>query len=401
VDVLRRYPAFRRLWRARVVSFLGDSLGLVALILHVTAETESGAAVGLLLLAGDFTPSLLSPLLGTIADRTDGRRTMIVCELGQAAVVALIVALSASIPVVLLLVAARALLAATFQAASRSAIADLVDDADLEVANSMIGFGTHGLEALGPLVAAGLLLVLDPIEVLLVDAATFLVSPLLLVRLPRLQVTIEEQTSMFTDVRAGVGAIWDVRLVRVLALGFWSMAVFTAADDVALPFLGTETFDAGASAVGLLYAAGGAGVLVGFGALTRRRPRPMTIALLGLALACLGNALTGIAPVIALAVAMQAARGVGNAWVGVGTDTVIQREIAPHLRGRVFANVYGGVGLAAGISYLAGGAAVDALGPRVVLTGGGIAGLACAAIAAWASASRTTPMPPSPMVPSP
>ena len=76
-------------------------LGLVALILFVTEETDSGAAVGLLLLAGDFTPSLLSPVLGAIADRTDGRRTMVVCELGQAALVALIVGLTPSVGAVL------------------------------------------------------------------------------------------------------------------------------------------------------------------------------------------------------------------------------------------------------------------------------------------------------------
>ena len=398
MDVLRRYPVFRRLWLARVVSFLGDSLGLVALILFVTEETDSGAAVGLLLLAGDFTPSLLSPVLGTIADRTDGRRTMIACELGQAAVVAVIVALTPSVPVVLVLVALRSLLAATFQAASRSAVADLVDDADLEVANSMIGFGTHGLEAIGPLVAAGLLLVLDPLDVLAVDAVTFLVSPLLLVGLPPLAVTLEP-SNLVADVRDGIGAVWRLPLVRTITVGFWTMAVFTAVDDVALPFLGTDTFDADDSAVGLLYAAGGVGVIVGFALLTRRRPRAFTIAVAGLVVSCVGNALTGIAPVLWLAIAMQAVRGVGNAWVGVGTDTVIQRETPPHLRGRVFANVYGGVGLAAGVSYVAGGAVVDALGPRVALTGGSIAGLACAAIAGWVSASRTTPTAPSPTAP--
>jgi MFS family permease len=400
VDLLRRYPAFRRLWFARVVSFLGDSLGLVALILFVTEETDSGAAVGLLLLAGDFTPALLSPLLGTIADRTDGRRTMVVCELGQAALVGLIVVLTPSVAVVLILFALRSLLAATFQAASRSAVADLVDDADLETANTVIGFGTHGLEAIGPLIAAALLLFMDPLDVLVVDTITFLLSPLLLVGLPSLAVTLERAT-LLTDVRAGIGAIWTVPVVRAVTLGFWGMAVFTAVDDVALPFLASDTFDAGDSAVGVLYAAGGLGVLMGFAALTRRRPTARAIALAGLALSCFGNVLTGLAPALGLAIAMQTVRGIGNAWVGVGTDTLVQREIAPELRGRVFANLYGGVGIAAGISYVVGGAVVDAFGPQVALVAGGLGGLACAAIATWASGSRTTPTPPLPTAPSP
>ena len=45
---------FRLLWTARTVSFAGDSLGLVALMLHVAETTGQALAVALLLLAGDF-----------------------------------------------------------------------------------------------------------------------------------------------------------------------------------------------------------------------------------------------------------------------------------------------------------------------------------------------------------
>lgn len=394
IELLRRYPAFRALWLARVVSFLGDSLGLVALIIYMTEETGSGAAVGLLLLAGDFTPALLAPLLGVVADRTEARRTMILCELGQAGAVAAIVVLQPAIAVVLLLVAVQSLMASVFQATSRSIVGELIDDADLERANTVLGFGTHGLEAIGPLVAAGLLVFLDARDVLAFDVLTFLISPLLLLLLPRATVEVARET-LFAGARVGLGAIWQHRLLRTLSLGFWSMVMFTAVDDVALPFLGTDTFASGDSGVSLLYAGGGVGVVIGFVALTRPKAAPMTIALAGMAVSSTGNVLTGMAPAIALAIVMQTVRGVGNAWVGVGADTLVQREVPLAVRGRVFANLYGGVGLAAGISYVVGGALVDPLGPRVVLVAGGAAGLACAAIAAWASSSRSTPTPPS------
>ena len=78
--LLGRNRRFRRLWLARVVSFLGDSMGLVALILYVAEEVGSGTVVALLLLAGDFTPMLLSPFVGAIADRLDRRRLLVTCE---------------------------------------------------------------------------------------------------------------------------------------------------------------------------------------------------------------------------------------------------------------------------------------------------------------------------------
>lgn len=385
MELLRRNAAFRRLWLARVVSFLGDSLGLVALIIYITNRTDSGASVGFLLLAGDFTPALLSPILGTIADRTEARRTMVVCELGQAVAVGLIVVLQPAVPVVLVLVALRSLLAATFQATSRSIVAELVDDADLEAANTTLGAGTHGLEALGPVLAAGLLLAISPRGVLALDVLTFLISPLLLVRLPRAAAAVEHER-LFAGARVGLRAIWEHRLVRVISIGFFGVAAFTAVDDVALPFLGKDTFSSGDSGVSLLYAAGGVGVLIGFGILSRRTGTPVQLALLGFALSSGGNALTGVAPAIAIAYAMQAVRGVGNAILGVGVDTLVQREIPRQVRGRVFANLYGGVGVAAGVSYLVGGALVDVVGPRVVLVGAGAGGMVATVAVALAVA---------------
>ena len=82
--LLRGRPAFRSLVLARVVSFVGDSLSLVALMLHVAQSTGQALAVAALLLAGDFVPALLSPLTGAVSDRFDRRRVMIICELLQA-----------------------------------------------------------------------------------------------------------------------------------------------------------------------------------------------------------------------------------------------------------------------------------------------------------------------------
>jgi MFS family permease len=99
--------------------------------------------VAFLLLAGDFLPALAGPLGGTLA--------------GQ-----------------------------VFQPASRAAVPAVVPERDLERANAAVGVATNGGETLGPLVAALLLPVLDVRGVLLVDAAAFLASAVLLGLLPAL-----------------------------------------------------------------------------------------------------------------------------------------------------------------------------------------------------------------------
>lgn len=351
MNLLRSNAAFRSLWLARFISFLGDALGLVALILYVSERTDSGAIVGLLLLAGDMTPALLAPVVGIIADRTEACRTMILCELLQGAAVGAIVVLQPATAAILALVAIRSLVAGVFQATSRGAITELVDDEELEQANTVLGFGTQGLEAVGALLAAALLLVVDARAVLAIDVVTFLVSPVLLAGLPRLVVAVDAGAGLLRDMRNGVDAIWRTPLVRTVAVAFWALALFTAADDVALPFLGRQTFGTGDVGVSMLYAGGGIGLVVGFVALSRVKVTPLVIALGGLFVSALGNALTGIAPVVALAVVMQAVRGSGNAWVGVGADTVVQRTVPRGVQGRVFANLYGGVGIAAGVSF--------------------------------------------------
>ena len=105
---------------ARTISFLGDSIGLVALILYVADTSGTGAAVGVLLLASDFTPSLFSPIVGALVDRIELRRTMVICEVGQATLVGTIVLVQPKAAPLFVLVALQSLFASAFQAASRT-----------------------------------------------------------------------------------------------------------------------------------------------------------------------------------------------------------------------------------------------------------------------------------------
>ncbi|WP_246486902.1 MFS transporter [Kribbella qitaiheensis] len=222
--VLRGNGGFRGLWVARSVSFLGDSLSLVALLLYVEAETGAALAVALLLLAGDFTPGLFGAFAGVIGDRIDLRKVMVGCDLAQAGLVVAMAATLPPLPVLLVLVAVRSLVAQVFQASSRSAVPALVADRDLETANSALGAGTHGLEAVGPVIAAGLFLVLDVRGILFIDAASFLVSAGLLSRLPSLPPAPGEVKNSFEVLRT-------FRTVPKLRLGCLERKDFAAFEE--------------------------------------------------------------------------------------------------------------------------------------------------------------------------
>ncbi|MGD9985814.1 MFS transporter [Pseudonocardia sp.] len=388
LTLVRTHGPYRTLWAARGVSLLGDALSLVALILHVASTTGEALAVTVLLLVGDVAPALAAPVLGAIADRVDLRRLMIGCDVAQAAVTVVLALLLPPLPVLLVLVATRALLGQLFAPASRAAVPGLVHDRDLEGANAGIGFGANVAEIAGPLLAAALLVVADIRVVLLVDAATFAVSALVLLRLPPLprpsvSRTAPAEPSMFAQARAGIGYVRRTPLVRIVVVAFCAVVAANGVDDVALVFvvrdLGAPDF-----VLALLYAAVGVGLLAGYLWLGRRRA-PATVALFvaGMAVSSLGNLLTGVVWAAAAAVAMQAVRGAGLAVKDVAATTILQRIVPAGMQGRVFANLYGGIGVAAAISYVGGGLLLQATSARTTMIVAGGVGVLVTALTAW------------------
>src|SRR6187455_1760331 len=79
-DLLRRNPAFRRLYAAQLVSFAGDWFATVAL-LGLALDLSGSAAIASLVLVvqtGGF--ALMAPLAGALADRVDRKRMLVVAD---------------------------------------------------------------------------------------------------------------------------------------------------------------------------------------------------------------------------------------------------------------------------------------------------------------------------------
>lgn len=353
---------------------------MVALLLYTASSTGQALAVALLLLVDDFVPAMMSPLTGVISDRFDRKRVMVICELVQGALVAAIALTLPPLPWLLALVAVRAVVGQVFQSASRAAIPALVQDRDLESANSALGFGMNGSEVLGPLVAAALVPIIDVRGVLLVDAATFAVGAALLALLPSLSSAAPEpgaQSSFLAEARAGLGYIWSIPTLRVIGLGFCGVVAFNGIDDVALVFLAKTLPYGGDAAAGALYAAVGIGLLVGYALLARFAGyvRMTLLLLVGFAVSSAGNLLSGLAWSAAAAFAMQTVRGVGISGMDVGSNTLVQRLVPSAMLGRVFGNLYGAIGIAAGLSYVFGGLVLQLTSPRLTFIIAGTGGL--------------------------
>jgi len=375
--LLRANGPIRALFFARVISYAGDSLSLVALMIYVANTTGRGLAVALLLLVGDFMPSLLGPISGAISDRFNLKRVMITCEAIQGTVVVVIALLLPPLPLLLALVAVRAITGQIFMPASRSAIPALVQNHELEVANSTIGFGTNCAETFGPLIAAALFPFVGIRGVLLVDAVSFFASALVLMSVRSIPPEPDHegaQDSLLTQAKTGLGYILRTPVIRAISVSFCAVVALNGIDDVALVLLAKDTLHSGDSAVGLLLGAVGIGLLVGYALLSRFSVRfsLTTLLISGFLVSSAGNFLTGFAWAVAVAFAVQAVRGLGIAAMDVSSNTMLQRLVPSGMLGRVFGNLYGAIGVAAALSYVCGGLLLDATSaPTVFMIAGG------------------------------
>jgi MFS family permease len=376
------------LWTARLVSYIGDGIATVALVLLVS-HGHPATAVGGLLLAESI-PAFLAPVLGAVADRADRRRAMIVCELGQALLYGTIAAWLPPYAGLLALVALATLLSRTFSAASKSAIPALVERDQLMQANALINTVFNLQVALGPLIG-GLLVALSGSQLAIgIDAASFLASGLIMLALPpipRARVSADE--GLFNDIREGLVYVRRDPLLRLLVVTMLAFVLFASLDNVAVVFLVRDVLAGSSFAYGAAMAAFGVGMIIGALGLVRRwsAVHPATIVLVGMLFTASGNLLVGVAPVIGLVIVFQSLAGVGNGVGLVGEDTLLQQRVPEHLLGRVFGALAAALFLGNTIAYAAGGVLVDVTSPRTALIASGIAVFLVTALA-WPALSR-------------
>jgi predicted MFS family arabinose efflux permease len=183
MPVVRSGRLFLGLGRSYWLLFAGDLLSNIgsyatqtALALQIFKVTgHSSAHMGLAALTNVGAGLLASPLGGVAADRMDRRRLMMACDVVR---LPLVLALPWTEHVALLLALAGALSAVTavFSPARQAMIPALVPAQKLDVANSLIGGSQSAIFLLGPLLGAWLYVAGGLRPVVIVDAASYIVS---------------------------------------------------------------------------------------------------------------------------------------------------------------------------------------------------------------------------------
>src|SRR5215210_43466 len=125
-DSLLGNVRFMRLWVGQGISFVGDAVSMVALVVLIVQITGSATAVGGALVAR-LLPTLASPLAGVLADRLDRRVILVASDLARAVLILGMVFardLVVLYALVFLLGAARTLFNPTIRAAFPSVVGE-------------------------------------------------------------------------------------------------------------------------------------------------------------------------------------------------------------------------------------------------------------------------------------
>lgn len=385
---LRRHRAFRRIWIGEVISGLGSQLTLVAVAFQAYKITGSTLVVGLVSLV-QLGPLLVGALWGgAVADSMDRRRLLLFTQ-GALALTSAGLAVNASLgsPKLWPLFACTAV-SAGFQGVDmptrKAALPMIVPLEDLPAALSLQQVVFQLALVAGPAAAGVLIGVTGLAVVFWLDVVSFGAALVAVALLPPL---VPQQGTT----RAGLAAIGEglryLRGQRMLASTYWVDldAMIFGMPRAVFPALALSLFGGGAATLGLLYAAPGAGALVGalltgWVGRVHRQGRAVIVAV-----AVWGAAITafGLVPVLWVAVGLLALAGAADVVSAVFRSAILQSTVPEHLQGRLsgtyIAVVTGGPRLGDAES----GAAAAIGGAQFAVWSGGLACIAGLAVVAW------------------
>ena len=370
-------PRFLKLWIGQGISFVGDAISLVAMVILVVRITGNASAVGGLLFAR-FVPMLASPLVGVMADRFDRRVILVASDLSRAVLVVGVMFVRDPLTLyalVFLMGVARVFFNPTIRAAFPSVVAG----GDLTRANAIISSTFSISIALGPALGGLLVATVGLNAAFLLDAASYVVSAAFLALIPLPRPQREENAAFGQELWAGFGYLAGARIPLAIVVGAFLLILTVNATVPAEIFLAKQTFDAGDVGYGLLVGLWGVGMVLGSILIAALGDRTNLIFFyfLGIFVSALALAATGFAPTFVVALLALTVAGIANGTDNVTTDTILQKRVPDALLGRVFAVRFMTYSTGEVLAYGAGGLIVDAVGPRSTYL---LAGTATAAV---------------------
>ena len=358
---------------AETVSTSGSEMTWLAVPWFVLATTGSPTRMGFVVAAGVAGAALFGLPGGALLARVGARQTMLIADACRAPLVLAVPVLhwagALSYPLLLAIVFAESAFFGPYFAAQRVVVPELLGEGEEVVgrANALLQGATRITLVLGPATAGVLIGVVGAATVLVIDAASFAVSFVLIASfLPRTRPVVRAESS--GGVFAGLAYIRRDPLLRawgsmmVVIDASW-LVLFTA-----VPVLVFEEYGRHAAIAGWLIGAFGAGALAGnvIAYRTLRRFDSLTWASVGLLVEAVPLWLLPLPlPAVAVGAALCAA-GLANGLVNPALHSILTLRPPAALRGKVMSALLTLSQVGGPLALLAAGPALGAFGARPV-----------------------------------
>jgi MFS family permease len=387
-----RHKNFRNLFLGQAASLVGDRVVVVALALYITQRTGSATDLALVLAAQTLPLVALLLFGGVWADRLPRHRIMIATDVFRAllhATLALLI-FSGSVAIWQLIVIEALFGAAQafFQPAFTGLVPQTVPEPLIQDARALTESVSNLAFLIGPALGTALVLGIGAGEAFALDAASFVLSALLLLRVhPRPRGEAAVDGSVLEQLRDGLREVRSRAWVWILISVFTGAVLFVYAPWYALAPVISRDHYGGTGVFGLLESVAGVGAVVGAFVGVRWRPRrPLRAGMLMVLAWPVMSALFALGSPLPVVVLFAFASGVGFSLLIIWWETALARHIPPSALSRVSAWDWMGSLALLPLGYLLAGPLAEMLGARVVLGLGSVIGLA---LLAGALASRS------------
>jgi MFS family permease len=379
LDLLRREGDFRRLYLAQLIASGGDWFAVIPLLILLPGLTGTGLWGALVLAADTAVFAVVSPYAGTIVDRLDRRRVLVLADTaaGLAALLLVLVRSEATAWIALVGIGLVAAAKAFTQPAAAAALPNLVGPDDLQAASVLNGASWGTMLAVGAALGGLVAGTLGTTACFVIDACLLLGAAVLVARTAKPFSDPAAEPRPRRPVREDVGEAltYARRDRRVLALitcksgpafGNGALSLF--------PLYGAAAFGLGPLGIGLMYSARGLGALLG-PLLGRRRAtdpaRLYGVLASSMSVFGLGYLALAVTPWFWLAMVLLTLAHAGGGANWIMSTYGLQATVPDALRGRVFSADYALATVVIAVSQVGFGLLSDAVPARDLLAAGG------------------------------
>ena len=362
-----RNGMFRLLFTATLGSAIGTYATTIALTSDIEARTDSTWWVALLFIV-TFMPRIFVGLfIGPLIDRLSRKTLIVGSDLVRLGVFT-VLPFAHHPGTMIVLAAASGIADSFFRPAVLAGMPNLVEEHELDSATTLLQ-GTEWLAAaVGPVVAGTLVSLSGAHIVYWLNAATFLFSALLPLRIPGRLLQSDQGVTRghWRDVREGLSAFRSSTALRVALYGFGLTMIASGLVNVSEIFLAKRSLGSGPFGFGLLWTGSGIGLVVGSIVTGFLLERHNVLNVYALAFVPLTAGIVGAAtaPNIWIAATAMTMTGFGNGLAFPMTILIVQRYTSDRLRGRAFTVIISVHTALLGLAQAASGALTEAVGAR-------------------------------------